>query len=84
MVLYFDTIPEELNYIIISKVGAKNYDDLYKISIFKSILDKKYFWNILLKETTKNINYNLIPNYLYTYNDDEYNTNLYYFKLFTT
>jgi hypothetical protein len=77
MVLYFDVIPEELNYIIISKIDVDLYDDLYKINIFKSILDKGYFWSNLLKGSTKDINYNLIPNYLYNYNDNEYNTNLY-------
>jgi hypothetical protein len=73
MVLYFDIIPEELNQIILFKIDINLYDDLYKLSIFKSILDKGYFWNFLLKVSTKNINYNLIPNYLYNYNDNLFN-----------
>jgi hypothetical protein len=76
MILYFETLPEELNQIILFKIDIDLYDNLHELIIFKLILDKKHFWSNLLNDTTKNINYNLIPNYLFNYRDNEYITNI--------
>lgn len=71
MSTYFDTLNDDIKYIILFNVHYSDYEKLVKSEIFNHILNDYKFWNLLIKYNFKKVNLKIVPNYLYIFEDTD-------------
>ena len=65
MTTYLNTVPKDLSYLIFYKI--KNVDKLFYNEVYKEILGDTNFWEGNIKYSTRGLNLELIPQWLYNY-----------------
>ena len=65
MAIYLDLIPKDLSYLIFYKIN--NADKLFYNGLYEEILSDINFWEGNIKYSTRGLNLDLIPRWLYNY-----------------